>query len=62
MAKQLNYQVNLSVNKNDLNELLTALKQIQQDQMKALNLGTLTTSLDKAGDAAYRLEQILNKS
>lgn len=62
MAKQLNYQVNLSVNKNDLNELLTALKQIQQDQMKALNLGTLTTNLDKAGDAAYRLEQILNRS
>ena len=62
MAKQLNYQVNLSVNKNDLNELLTALKQIQQDQIKALNLGTLTTNLDKAGDAAYRLEQILNKS
>lgn len=62
MAKQLNYQVNLSVNKNDLNELLTALKQIQQDQIKALNLGTLTSDLDKAGDAAYRLEQILNKS
>ena len=54
--------MNLSVNKNDLNELLTALKQIQQDQIKALNLGTLTTNLDKAGDAAYRLEQILNKS
>lgn len=62
MAKQLNYQVNLSVNKNDLNELLTALKQIQQDQMKALNLGTLTSDLDKAGDSAYKLEQILNKS
>lgn len=62
MAKQLNYQVNLSVNKNDLNGLLTALKQIQQDQMKALNLGTLTSDLDKAGDSAYRLEQILNKS
>lgn len=62
MAKQLNYQVNLSVNKNDLNGLLTALKQIQQDQMKALNLGTLTSDLDKAGDSAYKLEQILNKS
>ena len=51
MAKQLNYQVNLSVNKNDLNELLTALKQIQQDQIKALNIGTLNTNLNKAGYA-----------
>ncbi len=62
MARNINYQVNLTVNKSGLDELLLSLKQIQQEQIKALNLGTLTSELDKAGDAAHKLEQILNKS
>jgi len=62
MAKQLNYQVNLTVNKEGLNELLASLRKIQQDQVNAINLGTLTSDLDKAGDAATKLERVLNKS
>ena len=62
MAKQLNYQINLNVNKNDLNDLLKSLKQIQQDDLDNINLGALNSDLSKAANEAHRLEIILNKS
>ena len=62
MAKQLNYQVNLSVNKNDLVGLLNSLKQIQIEGQQASLGGKLTNELKVAVETATQLEHILNSS
>lgn len=62
MARNINYQVNLTVNKSDLIDLLNSFKQIEQEAKQASLTGKLNDELKIAAQTAKELEHILNSS
>ena len=61
-ANKINFDISYTVNKNGLNELKSALNDIQKAATKAANADNLSNELDKAAVAARRLEEILSQS
>jgi TP901 family phage tail tape measure protein len=62
MANKINFQIGFNVDRSGLNEIKSALQQIQQQANQAMQSGTLTNELKEASTAARQLESILNSS
>lgn len=60
MANRIDIQVGYTVDKAGLNEIQTALRQVQLEANKASKAGTLTNELKEASKAAQQLQTILN--
>ena len=62
MANQIRFNVGFQVDRTGLNELQSALAQVQTSVNNAAKTGNLTNELKTAGQAATQLSNILNQS
>ena len=62
MAKKIEFQVGFNVRKEELNDIYSLLKGIQQQAEKGSSMGNLTPQLQQAAVEAKKLENILNKA
>ena len=62
MARKIDFQLGVTVDKAQLTELQQVLKQIQKDAESATGTGSIATQLSKASVEAEKLERILNQS
>lgn len=62
MANRIEFQVGYTVDKSGLNEIISALRQVQTEVAKAGDNGQLTNEFREASKAAQDLESILNSS
>lgn len=59
---KINVKVGYTVDKNDLNELKRQLQEVRLSAAQAKLTGTLTEDLKEAKEAAFQLEDILDRS
>lgn len=62
MANRIQFDVGFNIDKAGLNELKTALQQVQQQASQAVKTGNITNELKQAATAAQQLEGILNSA